>query len=68
MTEHKDKIPAEVKETVEKAVADCKAVAESDDLELVKEKVQALQVGCGRGFGFLVKVDWGSCISDSLPQ
>lgn len=42
--EHKDKIPEDVKTEVQKAIDDVKAVQESEDLEEIKAKVQALQV------------------------
>lgn len=44
MTEHGDKVPEEVKEEVKKAVEEAKGVLESEDTEIIKEKVSALQV------------------------
>lgn len=42
LDEHGDKVDAEVKAEIEKAIADAKEVKDDDSLETVKEKVEAL--------------------------
>lgn len=44
IVEHGDKIPEDVKDTVKKAIEECRAAMESDDAEEIKSKVSALQV------------------------
>jgi len=43
LSEHSDKLDAEVKDEVQKAIDDAKAVKDSDDLDEIKEKISALQ-------------------------
>jgi molecular chaperone DnaK len=43
MGEHADKLEAEVKEEVQKAIDEAKAVKDSDDLDDIKAKISALQ-------------------------
>merc|ERR1711994_808598 len=42
LDEHGDKLDAEVKAEIEKAIADAKDVKDEDDLETIKAKVEAL--------------------------
>lgn len=58
LMEHKDKIPEDVKTEVQKAIDDVKAVQESEDVEEIKAKVQALQVR----FGFALSPGFQYCM------
>ncbi len=43
LREHADKIPKDVKETVNAAVSEARSTMESEDVDLIKDKVSALQ-------------------------